>query len=356
MYNNIFIMKKIDKLFDNIKVNLEEIKLECKENNLPNFLSLVEKVIISSKSSSSLPELSSNELSQQNNKIKVFLTCNWTDSKKICDTWNKMSNDNNYSWNNIQIVWNEPYDYVCVINQPHDLNMKIDTNKTIVFRMEPNMEKRMDLWSPKWIEPKKEDFLFVGYHKEHYNNLEWHISRNYKQLINENITKDETCSKILSTILSSKYSDAGHIKRVDFMKFIEKKGDIYLNIFGSNKFNWKNYKYPLPDHKKDESLFPYKYAFNCENNFTKNYVTEKLIDGILCETLMFYSGCINVKDYIDERAFVYLELRDFEEDYNKIKKAIEEDWWSQRISYIKEAKQKILNELQFFPRLEKIIL
>ena len=93
-----------------------------------------------------------------------------------------------------------------------------------------------------------------------------------------------------------------------------------------------------------------------ENFSIKNYYTEKLIDGILSETLVFYSGCPNVKDYIDERAFVYLELIDFEKDYETVKKAIREDLWSQRIGYIRDAKQKILNELQFFPRLEKIIL
>ena len=107
--------------------------------------------------------------------------------------------------------------------------------------------------------------------------------------------------------------------------------------------------------KKDDSLLPYKYSFNCENHSIKNYCTEKLIDGILSETLTFYSGCYNVKDYIDEKAFVYLELSNFEKDYQTIKTAIEEDWWSQRLPFIKEAKKKILNDLQFFPRLHKII-
>lgn len=347
-------MSKIDMLFDksdDSELNLQEIKLECKESNLSNFLSLIEKVIISSSPLLQYPTAEK----ENKNTIKVFLTCNWTDSKSLCNVWNKMSKDNNYCWNNIQIVWKEPYDYVCIINQPFDLNMKLDKQKTVIFRMEPNMEKNKHFWSSEWINPKKEDFLFVGYHKEHYNNLEWHISKNYTQLSNENIIKDEKYDATLSTILSSKYTDSGHIKRIDFIKFVEKKGDVNLNIFGSNKFNWKDYKHSLPDHKKDESLLPYKYGFNCENNSIKNYVTEKLIDGILCETLMFYSGCINIKEYIDERAFVYLELRDFEEDYNLIKKAIKEDWWSQRITYIKEAKQKILNELQFFPRLEKIL-
>jgi hypothetical protein len=102
-------------------------------------------------------------------------------------------------------------------------------------------------------------------------------------------------------------------------------------------------------------MFPYKYTFNVENHSIKNYYTEKLIDGILAETLVFYSGCYNARDYIDERAFVYLELSNFEKDFQTIKKAIEEDWYTQRLPYIKEAKQKILNELQFFPRLYAII-
>jgi hypothetical protein len=167
------------------------------------------------------------------------------------------------------------------------------------------------------------------------------------------IQKNPDLNHVLTTILSDKYKDPGHIKRVDFIKFIENKMDVH--VFGSNKFLWKNYKGSLPYHNKDESLFPYKYSFNVENHSIKNYYTEKLIDGILAETLVFYSGCFNVRDYIDERAFVYLELSNFEHDYQIIKKAIEEDWYSQRLPYIKEAKQKILNELQFFPRLHSII-
>jgi hypothetical protein len=50
-----------------------------------------------------------------------------------------------------------------------------------------------------------------------------------------------------------------------------------------------------------------------------------------------------------------LELEDFEHDYNVIKTMIENDEWSKRIEYIRLAKQKILNEQQFYPRIAKII-
>jgi hypothetical protein len=92
-----------------------------------------------------------------------------------------------------------------------------------------------------------------------------------------------------------------------------------------------------------------------ENNSEHNYATEKIWEPILCECLCFYWGCPNLEDYIDERAFVRLDLDDFEKSYQIIKQAIEEDWWSQRIDIIKKEKEKIINEFGFFPTLQRII-
>ena len=66
-------------------------------------------------------------------------------------------------------------------------------------------------------------------------------------------------------------------------------------------------------------------------------------------------GCPNVTDYIDSDAFVLLDMNDFEKSYQTIKTAIKEDWWSQRINKIKQEKDKLLNEMAFFPRLRKVI-
>ena len=53
-------------------------------------------------------------LFSENKLIKVLLYCSWCSSKELCDLWNKMSKGN-YSWNNIQIVSEEPCDYYCII-------------------------------------------------------------------------------------------------------------------------------------------------------------------------------------------------------------------------------------------------
>jgi hypothetical protein len=221
--------------------------------------------------------------------------------------------------------------------------------------MEPNMEMNDHIWGI-WANPEiKDKLLFYGEHDKHYNNIEWHLSKTYTELMEEDIAKNEEISNILSAVVSSKYTDPGHIKRIDFLKFLESKG-LKTDIYGSNHFNWNNYKdVVLPHSQKDDGMFPYKYHFNCENHSIKNYFTEKLTDGILAECLTFYCGCPNISSHIDPRAYVYLELDNFEDDYNTIKKCIESNLWEQRIDIIRKEKKRILEELQFFPRLSKII-
>ena len=213
------------------------------------------------------------------NTKKVLLLCNWCSSNDLCNLWNKMSKDD-YIWNDIEIIWDGEPDYYCVINSPPN-NVTIDMSKCIYFPMEPNMDKHPERWGA-WANPKSEELLFCGTPDLHFSNTEWHLSKTYEQLMTEKITKNEQVCNILSTVLSDKYADLGHQRRVDFVKFLETKG-MHVDVFGGNRFLWNNYKGSLPYHKKDDALFPYKYTFNCENHSNKNYCTEKLYDGILAE-------------------------------------------------------------------------
>lgn len=296
------------------------------------------------------PSLLSDDDSDDKKLIRVKLLCHWESPAVIREVWNKLSKNSDYTWNNIKLVLDDNPDYYVVINSPWN-NENVNPAKTIVFTMEPFMDtKNKNIWG-EWANPDPNKFFRVLNHYKDYNNICWEISSTYKELQTMPIKKTES---VLSTVLSDKYHDPGHIKRVDFVKFIEKKG-LPIHVYGSNRWGYKDYKGSLPAHTKDNGVFPYKYIFNCENHSLKNYLTEKLIDGILAECLVFYSGCYNAREFIDERAFVYLELSNFEEDYKKVKNAIENNLWEERLPYIRESKRKILEYLQFFPRLERII-
>lgn len=78
------------------------------------------------------------------------------------------------------------------------------------------------------------------------------------------------------------------------------------------------------------------------------------MDGILCECLVFYWGCPNVFEILPYGCCVILG-DDVEENCNIIQQAMEAKWWEKQLPTIKAAKAKILDELQVFPRLEKLL-
>lgn len=296
-------------------------------------------------------------LQKINNKARVKLICNWNTSENVCKEWSDMC-ENNYTWKNIEITWeNKNIDYYVIINKPL-YNDYYDPSKTIIFQMEPWVSDEKCNWGVKtwgeWSVPDETKFLSVNGRKNNsHNNAFWQLGLKLPQLLD---FKFEKTNKI-SSICSSKYFDPGHIIRIDLLKYIEEKNDLIIDIYNKdNSLKWRNYKFPVTPHKdKYKGIVNYKYYFMIENNFEENFITEKIWEPILCECLVFYYGCPNVSKYINPLAYVELDITDFEKCYQTIKQAIEEDWWSQRIDIIRQEKEKILNELAFFPRIQKII-
>lgn len=292
----------------------------------------------------------------KNKVIKVLLLYSYGDSKFLCDLWNKLG-DGNYSYtkNNvtIQIVWEKPYDYILVVNFPpyfYEEELSNNFEKIIYLIMEPLAKENQ------WNYKNHDKFKAVWDHSfTNYNNNEWHLNLSLPEL--KNIKIEKKYDKEISTILSSKYSNKGHKTRLNFIYNAQYEKNLVWHIYGDNRFNrWgeQNYKGSLPSHNKKDGLFPYKYTFNIENESIPGYYTEKLIDAILSECLCFYSGPPNISLLINPKAYVELDFTEYENSTSIIKKALSEDWYSQRLPYILEAKEKILNETGFFPRLHKI--
>ena len=299
------------------------------------------------------------------NKKRVKLLCNWCSSDTLLREFSIMYTDSDFYKNsNIDITSdNENIDYYVIINMPtFDSLGDYDPKKTIIFQMEPWVYDTTKNWGVKtwgnWSIPDSNKFMKVFRHVESLNNVQWQVSPPNV------IPGDEKINKVMC-ILSDKLYDEGHIKRVNFLKYIEvvedcgdaeSGGDVgFDNIHVYGRKNYHRLKSYIGETYNKVELVKYKYCFSCENNSEKNYATEKIWEPILFECLCFYWGCPNLEEHIDSQAFVRLPLDNFDECIAIIKKAIKEDWWSQRIDIIKKEKQKILTELGFFPRLHKIV-
>ena len=287
-------------------------------------------------------------------RFRIKMLCNWCSSYQLCKEWSKMCTyPDTFIWNNIEITWSSKnIDYYVIINSPPP-GEYYDPKRTIVFQMEPWVYDPSENWGVKtwgeWANPCDYKFMKVFRHIEALNNVQWQVTPP------QNIPVEDKCNRIIS-ILSSKNIDDGHIKRIEFLRGIEIYGKGISNkidVYG--KENYHNLKTYVGLTNNKMEFEKYKYCFSCENNSEKNYATEKMWEPILFECLCFYWGCPNLEEYIDSRAFVRLPLDNINECISIITNAIEEDWWSQRIDIIRREKQKILNELGFFPRISKII-
>ena len=292
--------------------------------------------------------------------IRVKLLCNWCSSETLCKEWANMCHAG-YKWKNIEITWEDTdIDYYVIINYPLTPSVSYQPERTLLFQMEPYVQDPKKEWGVKtwgeWADPDphQNKFLKVFTHKTHLNNVQWQINYPFHaRPIKE--SEEKTKYARVATICSLKNYDEGHILRNNFIKFVDHTKS--MDVFGKQNYhNFTSYVGPIPTADDKYHVYAnYKYCFTAENNWEHNYATEKIWECILCEALCFYWGCPNLEEYIDSRAFVRLPLEDPAAALQIMQQAVAEDWWSQRISVIKEMKEKILHQLGFFPLLESIL-
>lgn len=283
-------------------------------------------------------------------KVKLF--GHWANSSDLANEFEKHSFfSNKNGWGCFEIVAGDEYDYAVIINDSKERPL-LPKNKIILIHMEPKQT---------FLYPSPNGFFSVWSHDKGYNNISWHLSKNYNSLLTEKIVKDEAKSSFLSVILSSKSQDEGQRNRLLLLERLlnsKIKLDIYGEICNSipNPPEHVSLCGVLPSRQKDDGLFPYKYTFNGENHYYENYFTEKIIDAILSESLIFYLGTSSVKSFINPLAYVQLPIDDLGVCIHTIQTAISENWWEKRISIIREEKKNILTKLHFYPRLNNLLL
>ena len=289
--------------------------------------------------------------------IRIKPICDCYDNDELYDLLTKMCKIDN-KWNNLEITKEDIADYYIILNKPQS-DDKFETKKTIFFQMAPKLDNTdinhgIKTWG-KWANPDGNLLLQVRNHQFFPNNFFWHFNKTYSQLATEKIPKSDMKSEVISAIVTSNYFSDGQKLRLDFLKYLQKRDPTLINIYGRcRREGFTNFRGELPPFDKSRGLYPYKYTFATESASEINYFTEKIVDPILSETLCFYWGCPNLENYFP-KAFIRLELNDFEEDYLKMKQCLEKDEWSNKLDYIRVAKYRIINQMQILPTLENII-
>ena len=110
---------------------------------------------------------------------------------------------------------------------------------------------------------------------------------------------------------------------------------------------------PVSD--KREALDDYRYHLTVENDVEPHYWTEKLADTFLAFALPFYHGCPNIEHYFPPDSLILVDIGDPEGTAKRIRRAVEENEWQRRLPAIMEARQRLLNQHNFFSVISRFI-
>jgi hypothetical protein len=150
----------------------------------------------------------------------------------------------------------------------------------------------------------------------------------------------------ISTVCSSKQQKHTlHSLRHDFTRRLKMEMP-ELEVFGHGHRFIKT---------KVEALDPFRYHLAIENHFAPHHWTEKLADTFLGGCLPFYFGCPNVFDYFPEESLIPVDIRNFGESLEIIKKAMRDNAYEKRLPAIREARRLVLEEYALFPMLSRLI-
>ncbi|WP_173003114.1 hypothetical protein [Chitinophaga sp. SYP-B3965] len=264
-------------------------------------------------------------------KIRVKLTGFWQSDEQMLEMV-KMHGFGRSDWKNVQFT-DGAYDKLIILTRPFDENMDYDEKKAMTFLTEPLLSNHIREHKTSVILPLS---LFS-----------WSQAKpaNYQVIIQQGEIKK---SELLSSVTSDLYDLEGHEARLDFIQAFDRIIEDGFDLWGRNNSGLffqgiTAYRGAIED--KFDALLKYRYHINCENSFCENYFTEKITDPILAETLCFYDGCTNISSFIDERAYVKLNIRAIQASIDTIIELINMNAWRKRIPYIRKQKLRLLTDL-----------
>jgi hypothetical protein len=158
----------------------------------------------------------------------------------------------------------------------------------------------------------------------------------------------------ISVILENNYVEIGNVKKTDFTQYLDQK-NIEIDVYGNNKFHFKNYQGEINFFELDKAFDKYKYAIITDNRDEPDFFSGNILDCILSETVPIYWGCPNIERWIDPNCFIRMEFSDFQKDYDKVKKILNNDVYNSKLIYLKKEKERILNSFQILENIFQII-
>jgi len=160
------------------------------------------------------------------------------------------------------------------------------------------------------------------FYKVNFPAFDMHLSKDYIKTIDSSyvlpVEEKKHAICMISGNKTSKIPGELYTKRVNVAKWFDENSDIPFDVYGRPPFvQLPNYRGELTPHfQKFATLAQYRFSLCFENIYdpfwSKGYLSEKLLDCLMCGTVPIYLGCHNIEEYIPTECFI--DFRQFEDN------------------------------------------
>lgn len=130
---------------------------------------------------------------------------------------------------------------------------------------------------------------------------------------------------------------------------------IFIDYYGG----WLVGNQSKTEPRKLPATLPYRFSLSIENEYQKNWISEKFYDPIVCNTVPIYYGCSNIKELYPEDGYILIE------DINNISYIKElltyiytnhEEVYKQKLPGLLKIKERYFREFNLLKKIKKLAL
>lgn len=151
---------------------------------------------------------------------------------------------------------------------------------------------------------------------------------------------------ILSTVISNKAITPAHRQRLEFVQRLKQRLGDDFHVLG------RGHK-EIGD--KWDAVAPYRFHLAMENASRPHYMTEKISDAFLGSAFPFYFGHSSADEYFPAGSYEPVDIFRPDAAIDQICGAIEQQLDIERTEQVQQARRYVLDELNIFPTLVKLL-
>lgn len=285
--------------------------------------------------------------------IKVRCISNWSDSYPLHIRIIEQFAPDYERQNQLRFVDDDSYDYLVIFNDKKGFQPQVPKERILGFIQEPHdhskyYDKHIGSYCAK---------VYTCSDRSYYPNNNNYVSASSAMfytmhgkvqdyLSYSDFNKPYKLSLVMSNIKGGFY-DTRH----DVLQRIL-NSDLDCHIYGRD-LNLKDSRYKGAPDNKAEALLPYEYSIAIENGRFEGYISEKLFDCFLCNTVPIYLGCTDVMKYYNAGAMYSLPV--LNDDFIPMLKHTMEIRHRTRNALVQKAKQDYHKKYNLFNLIKNFV-